>query len=97
MRVTTERGQMLRGENARDCGRGDEAVGLEGGRTAEAAQGVSQKGPDRAPIATGDDDDIEMDRGSIEDGDVDARNQSALSFEEIDLYQYSGLTRLMIV
>ena len=92
MRVTTERGQMLRGENARDCGRGDEAVGLEGGRTAEAAQGVSQKRPDGAPIARGDD--IEMDRGSIEDGDVDARNQSPLSFAEIDLCQYSGLTLL---
>jgi hypothetical protein len=48
------------------------------------------------PIASGNDNDVEMDGGSVKNGDMDARNQPALPSEKINLCQYSGLTPLPV-
>ena len=58
---------------------------------------VSEKGwtevEDREAIAAGDDNDVAMDRGSAKNGDM-SRDQPALPPEKVNLYQYSGLTRM---
>jgi hypothetical protein len=43
----------------------------------------------------GDDNDIEMDSGTVKDGDVDPGNHQALPREEMNLCQYSGLKRFV--
>ena len=41
--------------------------------------------------------DIEMDSGTVKDGDMDTRDEPALSSKKVNLCQYSGLTRLKLV
>jgi hypothetical protein len=57
---------------------------------------ASERGPaegeDRAAIAAGDDNDIEMDSRPVKNGDMDACDQPALPPEKVNLCQYSGLT-----
>jgi hypothetical protein len=40
-------------------------------------------------IAAGDDNDVEMDREPVKDGDMDPRGQPALPPEKVNLCQYS--------
>jgi hypothetical protein len=39
----------------------------------------------------GDDNDVEMDRGSVKNGDMDSRGEPVFSSEKVKLCQYSGL------
>jgi len=58
---------------------------LERGRSAKASKRGSEESGDRASIAAGDDHDLEMDRGSVKDGDLDPRDEPALSSEKLSL------------
>jgi hypothetical protein len=48
----------------------------------------------RPAIAVADDNDVEMDGGPVKDEDMDSCSQPVLPPEKVNLYQYSGLTRL---
>lgn len=67
---------------------------MDRGRPAEPSERRSQESKDRPPVAAGDDNDVEMDRGTVKDGNMDACDEPALPLEEVNLCQYSGLTRL---
>src|SRR6266481_8102867 len=74
--------------------RGPEIRWTPRGRAAKASKTASDESEHPASVAAGDDHDIAMDRGSFKDGDMDARSEPTLPSEELNLCQYSGLTRL---
>lgn len=51
------------------------ALGLDGGQTEAMSQGGSGERGDRMALAAADDDDLEMDRATAQNGHVDARVQ----------------------
>jgi len=86
-----------RGKGATDRGRGDEEAGVGPSGSGAASERGPAEGANSAAAAAGDDHDIEMDSGEVEDGDMDPRNQPALPPEKVNLCQYSGPTRFRSV
>jgi hypothetical protein len=85
-----------RGKGATDRGRGDEEAGVGPSGSGAASERGPAEGANSAAAAAGDDHDIEMDSGEVEDGDMDPRNQPALPPEKVNLCQYSGPTRFWL-
>src|SRR6266516_4796881 len=73
------------GKGPADCGAGNGATGMEGWGFGTASERRSKKSKDRATVAAGDDHDTEVDSGSVKNGDMDPRDQPALSFKELEI------------
>ena len=76
--------------------RGPEITYRASGRSAKPSKMKSDGSEDRAPAAPRDDDDLAMDRGSVEDRDMDRRSEPGLPSEEPSLFQYPGLSRFLL-
>ena len=63
---------------------------MEGSGLEAVSERGSAEGKNRTAVAAGNDNDIEMDSGSVKDGDMDACDQPALPPEKVNLCQYSG-------
>jgi len=62
-----------RGESAWDGGGGIEAARVDGGRPKGSAERRRKEGAHHAAVAGGDDNDAELDRGGVADGELDTR------------------------